>query len=359
MSPARVCTSSVVVLLGRALALGLLATVTGCHTAITPAVDPTPSGPRSPGPTSAAAPAGWSELSRAVERVDAQRSVFRLRDSAGDSMETLKVVPYPHGYLGVYHHRSGRTFEVRVATSTNLRVWHYWSRLDPHASQPTLVPLRGGGYLLAVEADKGGRPGPGKRWLRFRYYTDLQHLLSGQSRRSFDAPHTLTAPDRGAEGTPNIYSATLRGDVADSEFSVGFHYLRAGVDREARGVLTNFSTWTTSPDRALDRALDRGGMRGKHGDRDCLQLNGRQFCLVEAQNGSDALWRIALVEAGRRRHLRRLGITTPGRSRSFANPTLVRAVLPDGRPGLVVTLYLPVTGAAPGEAGQLLYYNRL
>jgi len=300
-----------------------------------------------------------SRLSRAVERIDLNKAVFGLRDSSGASMETLKIVPYDQGYLGVYHHRVGGNFEVRLATSTNLKVWHYWSRLDDAASQPTLTAVKGGGYLLAVEAEKRADLGPGKRWLRFQHYRDLQDLLSGRADRSFDAPHTLTAADRGAEGTPNIYSATVHdGDIGNSEIRVGFHFLRDGVDRQARGVLTNFSSWTASRDVGLDRVLDEAGMWGKHGDRDTVDVDGGHFSLIEAQKELNAPWQVALLDS-RSNTVRRLTMATPGRSRSFANPTLVRADLPDGQPGLIVTLYLPREGAAPGEAGELVYYNKL
>lgn len=356
----------VLALVGCSLSLGLLGGTTGCQ-AIPP--DPQPAPAPAPAsttpvpPTSSAsatpAPAESARLARAIERVNPQTAVFRLRDSSGFQMNTLKVLPYEQGYLGVYHrHAPGGTFEVRVATSTNLRVWHYWSRLDAHGSQPALAAVDGGGYVLAVEADRGGAPGPGKRWLRFRYYEDLPHLLAGQDERVFDAPHTLTAPDRGAEGTPNIFSVRTDGTIGRSEIEVGFHYLEGGVDRQARGVLSNFSRWAASPYRGLDRALDQAGLRGKHGDRDTVRLGGEQFALVEAQSTSDPFWQVALLDT-RSGRVRRLQISTPGRSRSFANPTAVRAVLPNGKPGLIVTLFLPRTGAAPGEAGQLLYYNEL
>jgi hypothetical protein len=280
-----------------------------------------------------------------------------LRDSTGMPMETLKVVSYPQGYLGVYHHHTAKGFVVRIATSTNLRIWHFWSQLEFNASQPTLAAVSGGGYLLAVEADNGGgSTGPGRRWIRFRYYPSLQDLLLARSARSFDAPHTLAPADRGAEGTPNIYSVALKRDIAHSRIKVGFHYLVGGVDREARGTLVDFSTWTTGKDGALDSALDQAGLHGKHGDRDAVTVvANRTFTVVEAQNGSDNTWRVELFDATSG-SLWPLKIKTPGGSKSFANPTILRTTLPNGEPGIVMTCYLPMPGAAAGEAGELLYF---
>jgi len=42
---------------------------------------------------------------------------------------------------------------------------------------------------------------------------------------------------------------------------------------------------------------------------------------------------------------------------SFGNPTLTMLTAPSGEPATVVTLYVFPAGAAPGEAGPLLYYR--
>ena len=52
-----------------------------------------------------------------------------------------------------------------------------------------------------------------------------------------------------------------------------------------------------------------------------------------------------------------LAIRTHGGSRTFANPTFTPLTLPNGQPGVVVTQFIPVSGAAPGEAGELVYYR--
>ena len=300
--------------------------------------------------------AAW--LRTAIESVDSATALFGLRDSAGVGMDTLKIVPYAAGYLGVYHTLTARGFAVRLATSTDLRLWSFRATLDARASQPSLSALPDGGFVLAVEADNTGAPGPGRRWLRFRYFRDVTDLLSNQPDRSYDAPHTLTAPDRGAEGTPNVYSVSLQPSIDHSHIVVGFHFLTDGVDREAQGVLTDFSTWTSRPDSALDEALTQLGWNGKHGDRDALTVGRSQQVLVEAQDGTDETWRIGMYDP-QTQTATKLGINTPGASSSFANPTLALLQLPDQRRGVVITLFMSLTGSAPGEAGELLYYREL
>src|SRR3954452_9976365 len=126
-----------IVLVGWFLALCLICPVTACHTDH-PSQAPTSQAPaapnrQSPSPLppakSRTSASDLLRLSHAIERVDRRTAAFGLRDSRHQSMEALKIIPYSQGYLGVYHHSMRRSFEVRVATSTNLRVWHYWSAL--------------------------------------------------------------------------------------------------------------------------------------------------------------------------------------------------------------------------------------
>jgi photosystem II stability/assembly factor-like uncharacterized protein len=46
---------------------------------------------------------------------------------------------------------------------------------------------------------------------------------------------------------------------------------------------------------------------------------------------------------------------THGGSTAFANPTATMLRDPEGRDALMATLFVPMEGAAPGEAGSLLY----
>jgi hypothetical protein len=55
----------------------------------------------------------------------------------------------------------------------------------------------------------------------------------------------------------------------------------------------------------------------------------------------------------------RVNVIIAGGSTAFANPAISRVTLPQGEEAIVVGLFLPSEGAAPGEAGQLIYYRVL
>ncbi len=245
------------------LGAAVLVAVTACHSGSAPptasSVTRSASSPPSPRPVSAAPaqlPSG-SWLVDALENVGQATAKFGLHDDLGCPMATLKIIDSPDGYLGVYHCLLAGQFRVRLARSTDLLHWSFQAEPDSRASQPTLAQLPDHSFVLAVEADNGDGAGPGRRWLRFRHYAGLAALLGAHPDRTFDAPHTLTAATRGAEGTPNIYSARLLAGVARSRIEVGFHYLHLGLDRQAHGELTDFSAWTARPDAALDTALSK------------------------------------------------------------------------------------------------------
>ena len=98
-------------------------------------------------------------------------------------------------------------------------------------------------------------------------------------------------------------------------------------------------------------------MTGKIGDRDALTYGSNRYAVVEAQVGQPPVWHIFLYDA--RRHVARALVPrTPGGSVGFANPAATIVRDPAGRRALVVTLFLPHEGAAPGETGELIYYRR-
>jgi hypothetical protein len=286
-------------------------------------------------------------------------AVYGLRDSTGRGMDTAKIVADPvtaGRYIAVYHTLVNGVFEVRVATSRNLFSWTYRRTLDTHASQPTISFSPTNGPLIVEEAHG---PGSDNNHLRFRYYTPVSNLLGGITYRVFDAPQTLSAC---AEGTPNVYSvryATSTSTITSgSTIDVGHHYFaNCQTDRQARGTLKNFTTWTTTRQPAVDSALAAAGAAGKHGDRDGIIYKGPRFSLIEG-NLSDqfnwANWRAYLYDHPMLT-ARRLNIRTRLGSTSFANPSITRLRNPSGRNVLVVSMFLPSEGAKPGEAGQLLY----
>jgi hypothetical protein len=268
-------------------------------------------------------------------------------------MHTLKVVKSPSGgYLGVYHTVSAGRFTVKVATSVDLLNWRFAANLTQDASQPTIYPLRWGATLVAYE-NHVGCPG-GKRCLALKHYPTQSALLSGVPGRSVILPRTLSTC---AEGTPNIFSATPSLSTVD----IGFHFFEGcRVDRQARGTLTDFdpATWAPHTSAGVDAAVVAAGASpdGMIGDRDGGTFAGTYHRLIEAQlrPGDFSSWRNFLYSGGT---ATQLSIRTHGGSQAFANPTFTALPLPNGRPGVVVTQFVPNSVAAPGEAGELVYYR--
>jgi hypothetical protein len=281
-------------------------------------------------------------------------SAFRYdaHDSAGNRMDTAKIIPSPAGgYLAVYHHGE----VCHLATSVDLMTWTHRAVIDEPATQPTIAATGDGGLLTAAEFNDGhgGR-------LRIRHWTSLDALLVSHPAQEFLAPRTLSACN---EGTPSIRQISLDADLGASRIELGFHYHRdCRVDRQALGTLTGFRTWSAARHPELDAAIARAAaavgeqIRGNIGDRDHLRYLDKDYDLVEAQGrrGDFASWRVYLYDraAGT---AERLEIATHGGSTAFANPTASVLQDPQGRDALMVTIFLPLEGAAPGEAGSLLY----
>ena len=277
---------------------------------------------------------------------------YDAHDSVGNRMDTAKVIASPTGgYLAVYH--SGQT--CHVATSTDLMQWTHQAVIDQPATQPTIAATGGGGLLTAAEFNDGhgGQ-------LRIRDWPTLEALLAGRPARQFLAARTLSACN---EGTPSFLQVSLDAGVDASMIELGLHYHRdCQVDRQARGTLTGFQTWTTATEPRLDAAVERAAaaagerIGGNIGDRDHLRHLGRDYDLIEAQGrrGDFATWRVYLHDraAGT---TERLAIVTHKGSMAFANPTATPLRDPAGRDAIMVTLFLPMEAAAPGEAGSLLY----
>jgi hypothetical protein len=278
---------------------------------------------------------------------------YGTRDDRGGTMDTLKVIQDgPSSYIGVYHTLVGGVFLTRVATSTDLLNWTFRADLGMHDSQPTIRAF-GGSYVVASESDTNGSSAP-RTWVRFRRYDSRSALLAGTAARTFDAPHTLVGPT-GAEGTPNIYGGDL------DHLDVGFHYFRDGVvDRQARGTLTNFSSWTTRTEPQIDRAIEARGVAGNIGDRDDVAFRGSPFTIHEGQlrRGDFSSWRAYLYDpADQTADL--LDIHTHKGSTAFANASFTVLTDPSGKAALFVAIFVPTSGSARGEGGELTYYRRL
>jgi F5/8 type C domain len=302
-------------------------------------------------PSAAPSDTTRAELRGYIENVtQANARRYAATDSAGRTMDTAKIIADPAGgYMAVYHTMISGVFHVSLATSSDLLNWTFQRDLGSHASQPFITLLSNGGFVVAWEQDPNNH-------LAFKYYSSRANLLSGTVAKSFDAPRNLSSC---AEGTPNIYSVILNPDIDHSTIDVGHHYFwNCDRDRQARGKLTNFNSWTTSAQSNYDNAILYWGVGGNIGDRDALTFKGYNFGLIEGQytKGDFGSWRAFLYDY-QTGNADTTSIHTNGGSTAFANPSITNLVAPNGSLAIVVTLFIPSEGAAPGESGELIYYR--
>ena len=285
---------------------------------------------------------------------------YHAVDDNGITLDTVKIIPDPQGegYLAVYHHWNNRSFQVRLATSQDLLNWHYVKTLEDDASQATITAISDGGFIVGYEKDM--RDKEGKRHsssLAFQHYKDESALMANNPDKTIVLKRTLSSCH---EGTPNIYSVLLSPDIHHSIVTIGFHYnMDCKVDREAIGILTEFSYWRAQPDSTVNPLFMKlGTIYGNIGDRDAFFLQGRLYSLIEAQQTRNDFgsWRPYLYNWAQH-SLTLLTLHTHKGSKSFGNPTFTELTLPNGKQGFVSTEYVFSQGSVPGEAGPLIYFK--
>lgn len=273
----------------------------------------------------------------------AERVLYQLKDDRGRGLDCLKLVPSGRSYLGIHHTLRDGAFDLCLVESTDLAIFRHVATLDRNAHQGTLRAC-GDGWLGAWEKD-----GPKGNWIRVAYYASEAALRAGLPSKQIDLPRTLSPA---AEGTPHFRSVPR--DPLTGTIEIGFHYYRnADVDRQAFGTLTGLQDWRPRPSPEMDSALE-AYFGGNIGDRDEVRIGGRDLLFLEAQvRKSDwTSWRVLL--RADRGELHPVRFRTPGWSTSFANPSATLLTLPDGRPALALSLFLPSQGNAPRESGQML-----
>ncbi len=270
---------------------------------------------------------------------------YDTKDNLNQSMDCAKVIEHPSGgFIAVYHHYINGQPTVFLATSPDFISWTVQSTIATIASQPAIAEASDGGYVIAWEQEPNNH-------IKVAYYSTLSNLLSATSAYSYDISRTLSSC---AEGTPNIYSAS------SSSVDIGFHYYQnCQSDRQARGVLTNFKSWSASALSNYDNALLYWGVAGNIGDRDAAIYDTYLFGLIEGQftQGNFGTWRSYIYDY-QTGNAEQLHIVTHNGSTAFANPTFTFLNI-SGNPAMVVTLFVPSEGAASGEAGELMYYRLL
>ncbi|UCJ08958.1 hypothetical protein KTO58_07175 [Chitinophaga pendula] len=282
-----------------------------------------------------------------VKQADGRR--YNAKDNAGHTMDCAKIIQQTGGntFVAVYHTYVNGTPKVNLATSTDLINWTWIRELagsnNGGASQPTIAPASDGGYVMAWEQEPSNH-------LKFVYFSSWTNLLNGAVAKSYDVSRTLSSC---AEGTPNIYAAS------STRVEAGYHfYHNCDVDRQARGVLSNFNSWRGSAQPNFDNALLHWGVQGNIGDRDILyDFDGYNFGLIEGQfaKGDFGTWRSFIYDY-QTGNAEQLNIQTNSGSQAFANPTISRVQL-NGRRALVCTFFVPSERSAPGEAGELICYK--
>ncbi|CAF4485226.1 unnamed protein product [Rotaria sp. Silwood2] len=266
-------------------------------------------------------------------------------------MDCLKIIKRigSEEFIGVYHTVIDGIPRVYLARSTDLLQWTWLQELAYQASQPTIaVPGdQPQGFIVAWEQEP-------RNHLQIAFYSTWDNLRAGKAQKTFDAARTLSPC---AEGTPNIY-----GQPTVNRIDIGFHYFeKCVVDRQARGLLLNFNQWTeVRKVSTIDNAILYHGVQGNIGDRDALSnFDGYTFTIIEGQYKPNdfGTWRIFMYDP-QTNNADKVPILTDGGSLAFANPTMTRTTM-KGQDILLVTLFLPSEQAAPGEAGELIYYHKL
>jgi hypothetical protein len=279
-----------------------------------------------------------------------------VKDNLGRSLDGLDVIALAPGaparYAGVHHSLLGAVYVTQLAISDDLRHWTHVRDLDVHASQPSIVALPDGGFLVGLERDTPDAQYISTSNLVLHHYADWDALAGGVPGATANIPRTLAQT---AEGTPALQVVSWNG-AQSSQIAVTFHYLKnISVDRQASGTLTNFSGWTAVAETAVNDVFIGLGTRGNLGDRADLAFEGHRFAVLEAQSikGDFGSWRWYLYDRDRA-EARLLALRAPAGSYAFGNPTV--KVLPgaDGQPTLLVSGYAFAQGAVPGEAGQFV-----
>jgi hypothetical protein len=285
---------------------------------------------------------------------------YDAKSSAGVGLDALDVVQLPSGparFLGLHHSydQAADKFSVRAVTSEDLLTWTHARQWTQRSSQPTVAVLPGGAILVAYEQDVQDEFE--RTSLVFERYASATALLSGA------APTNVFAPPRTLsdyyEGTPSIRSVSLAPDLAHSTIVVDFHYFTGDfVDRQATATITNFASWSAQAAPALDAALAPFGVAGNIGDRDEVVFRGTPRTLLEGQltQFDFGSWRLFGYDRSRQRATP-LDMRTNQGSTSFGNATATPVTLASGQSVLFATAFLFSEGAAPGEAGQALWYR--
>jgi len=310
----------------------------------------------------------------------ATASRFGTVDNLGNQFGCASIIEMSgqsYKYAAVYHSDVSGYFSVHLGVSNDLINWTYVRTLLSNASMPRIVQVSGSSWLLIIHEQWGGSSG--SPWCRIGHelFYDFNDLLAGTIRSSWVAPQFSSYNH---DGTPSVYNASLALSggwyVVNGQY--GFHSLEGGGFRDINSVTTTTDLFSpagtastsASSATAYNSVLNAAGSIGSIGDRDTLQTTTARYNLQEGNLSAPdvwADWRVWLYTFGDTLSYptgtgtaAQLSLTTPGGSTSFGNPRINVVNSPSGSgTSLVVTYTIFSQGAAPGEAGTVVYYYDL
>nr|MDO8116670.1 hypothetical protein [Candidatus Sigynarchaeota archaeon] len=284
---------------------------------------------------------------------------YHAIDDQGNGLDCLDIIEYSVGlYYGVHHHYNGSNFEVHLVNSTNLLDWTFVTVLAYRASMPDLYHDEMSGQFFLAHEQWNMTDGGSPCQISIKSYQNISALLASKPSRVFQAPSTLS----NLEGTPNIHAIGSNGTVV--QMTVHYNTQEDGLDHVAIASLAGFNTtgtpaWFANPWVSYNRNITCLGVEGHIGARYNGTLAGQSFLLQEVQLVRDdwSKWQQWFYNETSMQFTP-LMINTHGGSVSFTNPHFAVVSMP-GNPTsqcVFMTHFLPYQGAAPGEAGQCIYY---
>ena len=266
------------------------------------------------------------------------RSKFKLKDDLERPMSVIKIVKTNEDvlngflYLGVYHVTISKdNFNLQLAGSNDLFNWSFITEIDQNAHQGDIVKWNDG-YLIAYEEDKI----QGANNIALKYYANYDHLISNHS--TFKKHLNTSIHSFGVEGTPDIRHFTGKSPTNGS-ILIGFHYHNGTIDKIAMGVLQNGNNWTTWKDSLAESNLRDMSFKGNIGSRKGFMYRGKSLTLQEARfiKNDWSSWKIMLGLNG---YYSEVLISTPKKSTSFANPSIIE----NENNKYVISLFVPTEG---------------
>jgi hypothetical protein len=248
-------------------------------------------------------------------------SKFQLKDNLKRRMDVLKIVKTNEilnnsfVYLAVYHVEiSKNNFNLQLAGSNDLFEWKFITEIDQDAHQGDIVKWDNG-YLIAYEEDKI----KGSNNIALKYYTNYENLISNNS--AYEKHLNTSIHSFGVEGTPDIRGFTGKNPTNGSVL-IGFHYHNGSIDKLAMGILQNGNYWTAWKNSLAEINLRDMNIMGNIGSRKSFNYRGESLTLQEARfiKNDWSTWKIMLGLNG---YYSEVKISTPKKSTSFANPSII------------------------------------